>query len=152
MRNSLLFVVYLLVAPVSVHAFEMDPMQKDAWDALVEQIQLGMERNWDDQEVYIHPQISTWGPDMAAPGGAASGASGPALFQMAMERTPKPVAHNLVPVTVVVDGDVAIINFYLVLLNEGPEGPTYATMRGHNTWKKDGERWRLLATYNTWLE
>ena len=62
----------------------------------------------------------------------------------------KVVAHRLVPVSVVVVGDVAIINSYLYLLTRPKEGKQVEKiLRLHNTRKKEGDRWLLLATYNT---
>jgi len=60
------------------------------------------------------------------------------------------VAHNMIPVSVVVVDDVAIINFYLHILTKDGEGKqNEMIIRGHNTWKKEQGRWLLLATYNT---
>ena len=63
------------------------------------------------------------------------------------------IAHNMVPVSVVVVDDVAIINFYLHILTKDDEGEQKELIiRGHNTWKKEKGRWLLLATYNTRVE
>ena len=60
------------------------------------------------------------------------------------------IAHNMVPVSVVVVDDVAIINFYLHILTKGDKDEQKEMIiRGHNTWKKEKGRWLLLATYNT---
>ena len=60
------------------------------------------------------------------------------------------VAHHLVPVTVRVVGDVAIINAYHHVATKDEEGEAEETIgRLHNTWKKHDGKWKLLATYNT---
>ena len=67
------------------------------------------------------------------------------------------VAHHLIPVSVVVVDDVAIINFYCLVLtrtenDEGDVKQVEKAIRGHNTWKKENDRWLLLSTYNTMVE
>ena len=66
-----------------------------------------------------------------------------------LKRTDKVVAHYLIPVTVTVVDDVAIINCYVRVLTEKDGVSMESTYRLHNTWKKEGEHWLLIATYNT---
>ncbi len=70
-------------------------------------------------------------------------------FEQVEAGADKVVAFHLVPVSVVVAGDVAIINAHLHVLTR-PDGKSVEKIfRLHNTWKREDKRWQLLATYNT---
>lgn len=63
------------------------------------------------------------------------------------------LAHHLLPVTVVVVGDVAIIDAYLHILSRSDDDKQEEKiLRLQNTWKKENGKWLLLATYNTEVE
>ena len=122
--------------------------EQEAWSALETQLTLAYTGEWDKEREYLHPDLVLWGPESPVP--YPTDPSSP-LWRTDFSRSGTVLGHELTPVTVVVDGDVAIINFYVrYLLEESPGGAVeWVSWRGHNTWKKRGNRWLLLATYNT---
>jgi hypothetical protein len=58
----------------------------------------------------------------------------------------------LTPVSVTVVDDVAIINCYVRVLTRKNGELRGSTYKLHNTWKKEGKRWLLLATCNAIIE
>ena len=148
MQKSLFLSGILLACSIPLQAQEFSMQQQQAWTALEEQIALAQNGDWEEHSKYIHPDVSFWGPDTPVPIG--QNAKGLDLWQIELDQSGKAIGHNLTPISVLVRDDVAIINFYLEALREASDGSVVRTaLRGHNTWKKDDNRWRLLATYNT---
>lgn len=143
------FVIAALLCAVcgsTTLAYELTEEQKGPWRALEEQVAHYIKKDWKEHIKYIHPQASIWGDFAPAP---LSAVKSDAYNQMFEEGQPNALAHHLVPVEVVVAGDVAIINFYIHVLTK-PEGESKEVIfRGHNTWKKENGKWLLLAIYNT---
>jgi ketosteroid isomerase-like protein len=121
--------------------------QLEPWSVLQRQVALYFERDWDAHDQYIHPKIVDWGDMTPAP--IQLNDASKKYWRMFEAGSDKVVAHHLVPVSVVVVGDVAIINAYLHMLTKPDGKPVESVYRLHNTWKKEQGRWQLLATYNT---
>ena len=142
---TLLQLTVLALAPMA-SARELTKQQMEPWSALVEQVGLEVNRDWVAMKQFIHPKGCFWGEFNPHPVSMKSYA----YYTTMVSGEDKVVAHRLVPVSVVVVGDVAIINSYLHLLTRPKEGKQVEKiLRLHNTWKKEGDRWLLLATYNT---
>ena len=142
---TLLQLTMLAIAPLA-SARDLTRQQMEPWSALAEQVGLSVKRDWVAMKKFIHPKGCFWGPTDPHPVSLESYAYHTKL----VSGEDKVVAHRLVPVSVVVVGDVAIINSYLHLLTRPKEGKQVEKiLRLHNTWKKEGDRWLLLATYNT---
>jgi ketosteroid isomerase-like protein len=141
----------ILVLPLQLTAQNLSEDEQEAWSALETQLAHVYAREWDKNQEYMHPDLVTWGPDNPVPYPVTE--SGKALWQTEVSRSGNVLGYEMAPVSVVVDGDVAIINFYVRHLVEETAGGKveWVTWRGHNTWKKRGDRWLLLATYNTTL-
>ena len=101
------------------------------------------------EKEYIHPKAILGGDRFPSPVTAARFEA----YNQAFWNNSDPVeSYVLIPVTVTVVDDVAIINAYGKALTKKDGETKEATFRLHNTWKKEGGRWQLLATYNAVLE
>ena len=140
--------IMLLVCSTS-YAQKLTPEQQEPWAVLVTQVNMDANRDFEAMKQYMHPQGSFWGNHLPHPVTNRSYAYYVALRAGEDEI----VAHHLVPVTVVVVGDVAIIDAYLHILSRSDEDKQEEKiLRLHNTWKKENGKWLLLATYNTEVE
>jgi ketosteroid isomerase-like protein len=139
----------MLVLPPQLMAQNLSEDEQEAWSTLETQLAHYYAREWDKNPEYMHPDAVFWGPGSPVPYPVTE--SGQALWQTAVSRSGAVLGFELTPVSVVVDGDVAILNFYVRHLIEAtPDGEVkWVSWRGHNTWKKRGNRWLLLATYNS---
>ncbi len=145
MRSLLLAMSFVLFA-TGVNGQELTSEQSEPWSALKKQVGLFFERDWDEHIKYIHPKYVDWGDTMAASMPLTDEAK--KYWEQVQDGTDKVVAFHLVPVAVVVAGDVAIINADLHTLTK-PDGKSVEVLyRLHNTWKKEDGRWLLLATRN----
>lgn len=148
MRVAVSMLAVLLFAVSVAKGFELAEEQKQPWNALEEQVALNMQKDLEAEKAYIHPKACIWGDQLPAPISPS-----PKLYSYAqkwLEAQDEVVAHHLVPVSVVVVDDVAIINFYLHMLTKDKDDKQKEMIiRGHNTWKKEQGRWLLLSTYNT---
>ncbi len=141
----LLQLTVLAIAPLA-SAADLTRQQLEPWSALEEQVSLEVKLDWVAMKKFIHPKGCFWGASTPHPVSMKTYAYHTTL----VSGEDKVVAHRLIPVSVVVVGDVAIINSYLHLLTRPKEGKQVEKiLRLHNTWKKEGDRWLLLATYNT---
>ena len=146
MRFALLLMSVAFLAS-EVSAQELSKEQMEPWSALKDQVGLYIKRDWKEHDKYIHPKIIDWGDSMPTP--VHFGDDAKRYWEQVEDGTEKVVAHHMIPVSVVVAGDVAIINAYLHVLTK-PDGKSVEKIyRLHNTWKKEEGRWQLLATYNT---
>ncbi len=126
---------------------ELNKEQMEPWTALKEQLALFFKRDWDKHDRYLHPKLVDWGTFWPSPLHFDKEAN--AYFEQVAEGDDKVVAYTMVPVSVVVAGDTAIINAYVHALTK-PDGKSVETIyRLHNTWKKEDGQWQLLATYNS---
>ncbi|MGI6414818.1 MAG: nuclear transport factor 2 family protein [Thermoguttaceae bacterium] len=129
-------------------AQELSKEQSEPWSTLNRQVGLYFQRDWKEHDKYIHRKIVDWGDSMPSPIHSGDGEA-KKYFEQVEDGADKVVAFHLVPVSVVVAGDVAIINAHLHVLTK-PDGKSVEKIfRLHNTWKKEDGRWQLLATYNT---
>jgi hypothetical protein len=152
MRIAFLVAAFLLSTLVArgASAQELTEEQMGPWSALEKQVALYLKRDWEKHKEFIHPKSVDWGVFAPAPIHLSEAAD--KYFQEFEEGSDKAIAHLLVPVSVVVAGDVAIINAYGHVLTK-PDGKAVETIyRLHNTWKKEEGKWQLLATYNTKVE
>jgi ketosteroid isomerase-like protein len=148
MRVSVWTLVALVFSASWTFGFELTDEQREPWDTLEAQVALDIKKDVEGQMKYMHPKACFWGDQSPVPiSGSAKTFS---YYAKWLEGLDDVVAHNMIPVSVVVVDDVAIINFYVRVLTRDDEGKQKELMvRGHNTWKKEGDRWLLLATYNT---
>lgn len=146
MRAAFLALIALAVSCPSANAQELTEQQMGPWKALQEQTALGAKKDWAAMKRYLHPKARFWGSQLPSPVTMDAYEYFTKLFDHENEY----VAGHLVPVSVVVVDDVAIINCYYHILTKNEDGSVEETVeRLHNTWKKEGSQWQLLATYNT---
>lgn len=147
MRSALL-VVCLTILTTNAGAQELTKEQMEPWSTLKTQVGLYFKRDWREHDKHIHPKIVDWGDSTPSPIHFGDDAA-KQYWEQLEDGADKVVGHYLVPVTVVVAGDVAIINAYLHMFTKPDGKPIEQIYRLHNTWKKEDGRWLLLATYNT---
>ena len=148
MRYSLIAVLQLtmLLIPSIGSAEKLTPKQQEPWRVLGEQVSLDVKRDFKAMKKFIHPRVNLWGSDRPHPISMKSYA----YYGTLRAGEDKIIAHHMVPVSVVVVNDVAIINAYVFVLTKPKDGKQVEkTFRLHNTWKKENGKWLLLATYNT---
>jgi ketosteroid isomerase-like protein len=132
-------------------SFEMTEEQKEVWDTLEEQVALDMKKDVEAEKKFIHPKACLWGDQSPVPFSPSEKAN--SYYKAWLAAQDDIVSHLMTPVSVVVVDEVAIVNFYLKILTKDDEGEhEELVIRGHNTWKKEGDRWLLFATYNTWVK
>ena len=149
MRIALL-VFSVICLGSGVFGQELTKEQKEPWETLKRQVGLYLQRDWEEHDKHIHPKIVDWGDQTPSPIHFDDEAK--KYWEEVESGLDKVVAFHLVPVSVVVVDDVAIINAYLHTLTK-PDGESVQSIfRLHNTWKKEDGRWRLLATYNTTVQ
>ncbi|NLS98055.1 MAG: hypothetical protein GXX96_38465 [Planctomycetaceae bacterium] len=148
MRVAVLALSVLFVAAPLAYSLELTEEQKIPWNTLEEQVALDMKKDLDGEMKYLHPKACLWGDQSPVPDSVS--AKSISYYKKWLEGQDDIIAHNMIPVSVVVVDDVAIINFYLHILTKDDEGnQKELIIRGHNTWKRENDRWLLLATYNT---
>lgn len=148
MRVFVLTLAAIFVATGLAFGLELTEEQKGPWNTLEEQVALDMKKDVEGEMKYIHPKACLWGDQSPVPDSVS--AKSTSYYKQWMDGQDEIVAHNMIPVSVVVVDDVAIINFYLHILTRDRAGKqSEMIIRGHNTWKKENDRWLLLATYNT---
>ena len=149
MRLAVLILAAVVVASPPAFGQELTDEQMGPWSALEEQVGLDLKRDWEGAKKFHHPKGCYWGDISPSP---VSMKAFP-YYTKFRDGEDEVVAHHLVPVSVVVVDDVAIINFYLHVLTRTQKGEQMEKIgRGHNTWKKEKGRWLLLSTYNTMVE
>jgi hypothetical protein len=146
MRSTLIALVALFVSSQLAIGQELTEEQMGPWSALEKQVALDVRQDWEAVKEFIHPKGCFWGDQLPSPVSVKSNS----YYMKLRAGEDEIVGHHLVPVSVVVVDDVAIINFYCHLLTKPEDGKQVERIiRGHNTWKKEGGRWLLLSTYNT---
>ena len=148
MRVTVLALIGVFVASPLAFGWELTEEQKEPWNTLEEQVALDLKKDLKGEMKYLHPKACYWGTDFPAPIRLSDKMY--SYWAKWLETQDEVVSHVMIPVSVVVVDDVAIINFYLHISAEDDEGEhEELIIRGHNTWKKENGRWLLLATYNT---
>ena len=142
-------VLVVLVFALSANAQELSEKQKEPWSALENQVALWFKQDWKKHDEYLHPKLIEWGDFTPTPATWAKTKDYAKVFIRGLR---KAEAHCLIPVTVTVVDDVAIINCYLQVLQKRDGELTQSTYRLHNTWKKEDNRWLLLSTCNSIVE
>lgn len=126
----------------------MTKVEQEVWETLKKQVAKDLDKDWEGMGKYIHPSACFWGDNLPHPVSASPETIDYYAALRASEG--KIIAHQLIPVSVVVVEDVAIVNFYGHAIVEGDDDERKEQIvRGHNTWKKENGRWLLLSTYNT---
>mgnify|MGYP001094585897 CR=1 FL=1 len=144
-------ILFLLFSTTSVFGEEMTGARKEVWSVLVEQVGLDVKQDWEAMKEFLHPKGCFWGDMSPMPEDSSEGFY--TYYQKLRATEDKILAHRLVPVSVVVVDEVAIINAYAHSLTYDDDGEVEEVVyRLHNTWKKHEGKWKLLATYNTLVE
>lgn len=136
----------VLLLCASISAQNLTPEQMEPWSTLKTQVGMDAKRDFESMKQYMHPAASFWGNHLPHP------VSGQSYDYYVKQRAGEDeiIAHHLVPVTVIVVEDVAIINAYLhVLFRSEDDEQKEKILRLHNTWKKENGKWLLLSTFNT---
>ncbi len=126
---------------------ELTAEQMGPWKALETQVGLYIKRDWEEHKKYIHPKAIDWWFTHPAP--IPSSEKADEYFQIQEEHADKAIAHLMVPVSVVVAGNVAIINAHVHVLTKPDDKVVETVYKLHNTWKREGDQWQLLATCNS---
>lgn len=151
MRFAVLTLIALFVANPLALGIELTEEQLEPWNTLEEQVALDMKKDLKGERKFLHPKACFWGDDSPVPVRASDKSF--SYYEKWMDGQDEVVAHLMTPVSVVVVDDVAIINFYLhILTRDDEDEQEELIIRGHNTWKKEKDRWLLLATYNTMVK
>jgi hypothetical protein len=153
MRKAMIFLAVLglvgllcAAAPHATYGQELTKEQAGVWAALEEQVGLDVKQDWEGMKKFMHPKGCFWSDTSPTPSSMTSYS----YYAKLRSGEDEIVANRLVPVSVVVVDDVAIINFYGYNVVKTKDGRTVEKiLRGHNTWKKENGRWLLLSTYNT---
>jgi hypothetical protein len=154
MRSLVIALSAVFAASSLTYGQELTKEQMGPWSALEKQVALDIEEDWEGLKEFLHPKACFWGDRLPSPVSMKSYS----YYAKLRAGEDKIVAHHLVPVSVVVVDDVAIINFYIHILtrsddDEDEDGEQEENIfRGHNTWKKEKGQWLLLSTYNTVVE
>ena len=150
-RAILFAAISALVAPALVSGQELNEVQLGPWNALEKQIELAIAKDYVAEAEYIHPKAIIGGDDLPSP---VTDARIKKYMQSFWDSQEPVKSYVLIPVTVTVVDDVAIINAYVKVLAIVDGKPAESVYRLHNTWKKSKEtgRWQLLATYNGVVE
>lgn len=143
------FQATILICSPICFAQELTPEQMEPWSVLETQVKLDANRDFKSMKQYMHPKGTFWGNHLPHP---VSNRSYDYYVKLRAGEDDI-LAHHLVPVSVTVVGDVAIIDAYLHMLSHCDEGEQEEKILSlHNTWKKENGKWLLLATYNTDVE
>jgi len=147
--SAVLAMLLIMSSSFVANAQELTKKQREPWSALERQVALWFQQDWEEHDKYIHPKEIDWDDTLPTP---VTGARAQKYITELLKRTDKVVSHYLIPVTVTVVDDVAIINCYVRVLTEKDGVSMESTYKLHNTWKKEGDRWLLLATCNSVVE
>lgn len=146
MRFAVITFVSVLIANSVAFGQQLSEEQMGPWSALEEQVGMDVKQDWEGMGKFLHPKACFWGDAFPTP----LSWKAYSYYQKLRAGQDKVVAHHLVPVSVIVVGDVATINFYAHTLTEDEDGgQVEKIIRGHNTWKKEDGHWLLLSNYNT---
>jgi hypothetical protein len=151
MRVGTVLTLWILASALARPSFgqELTDEQMGPWSALEKQIKLAVGKEYEKEKEYIHSKAIFGGDDLPSPVTAARYEA----YNKAFWENSEPVeSYVLIPVTVTVVDNVAIINAYVkALVKEEDDEVEEKAFRLHNTWIKSDGRWQLLATYNASL-
>lgn len=140
------FHVSIILLGLTCHGQDFTTEQMELWSTLETQVKMDANRDFKSMRQYMHPKGSFWGNHLPHPVSNRSYE----YYVKLREGEDEIVAHHLVPVSVIVVGDVAILDAYLHILSRTDDDKQEEKiLRLHNTWKKENGKWLLLATYNT---
>ena len=145
--------IAILILAAPLYAGELTTEEKEVLDILNTQLGYAFAGEVDENAKYMHPKLVLWGAYSPVPAPASE--KGQRLWKL--QRANSSVEYlgfEIVPLTVVVVGNTAILNVYLnILMKPKPDGePVWRQNLLHNTWVKEKGGWLLLATYNTFSE
>ena len=149
----LISIIAVLILTVTLYAGDLTEEEKEVLETLNTQLGHVFAGQIDENTKYLHPRFVHWGTFSPVP--APDSEAGRRLWKL--ERDNSSAEHlgfEIVPLTVVVVGNTAILNVYLnILMKPKPDSePVWRQVLLHNTWVKEKGRWLLLATYNTFPE
>ena len=140
------FHVSIILLGLTCHGQDLTTEQMELWSTVETQVKMDANRDFKSMRQYMHPKGSFWGNHLPHPVSNRSYE----YYVKLREGEDEIVAHHLVPVSVIVVGDVAILDAYLHILSRTDDDKQEEKiLRLHNTWKKENGKWLLLATYNT---
>ena len=149
-RMTALLLILFVAAPTTAD-LAMTADEREVWNVLVEQIRLAASDDWDRSTSYMHSEFVQWGDDLPVPHPRS-----PELQEIykLVDGGIEFLSHEMLPLTVHVEGDTAIINAILRAAVRSTPGasPSVLNVRIHNTWIRTDDGWRLLSNYNTFVE
>ena len=146
----LISVIAILILAATLYAGEFTKEEKEVLETLNTQLSHVFADEFDEEVKYMHPRAIYWGTYSPVPNPASE--KGQILWKLQRANSlVKYLGFEMVPVSVVVVGNTAILNVYLnILVKPTPDSePVWRQTLLHNTWVKEEGRWLLLATYNT---
>jgi len=149
----LISIIAVLILTVTLYAGELTDAEKEVLETLNTQLGHSFAGEYDEDAKYMHPKGVFWGAYSPVPVPASE--EGQRLWKLEQENSLiEYLGFEIVPLTVSVVGNTAILNVYLnVLMKPKPDSePVRRQMLLHNTWVKEKGGWLLLATYNTYPE
>jgi len=140
----LVFASLLVAGSPAISAQEWSAAQKDVWKNVEAYWNLGAQRDVDGMLAYFHDDYLGWSNQSPLPSGKATTRK---WVKHQFETTTE-VLHTIQPVGIVIQGDVAIVHYYYVVLETNAKGEE-ETSRGRWTdvLKKQGDRWVLIADH-----
>ena len=146
----LISIIAVLILAATLYAGEFTKEEKEVLETLNTELSHVFADEIDEEAKYNHPRAIYWGTRSPVPAPASEKVEELWKLQRANSLV-KYLGFKIVPLTVVVVGNTAIINAYItVLVKPTPDSePVWRQSLLHNTWVKEEGRWLLLANYNT---
>jgi ketosteroid isomerase-like protein len=134
--------VALLLLPWQASAQTWSPQQEEVWSVVQSQWQASMAKDMEWMERFLHPDFRGWSLSDPAPRDKES-ASRWARYEMEGGTT---LVQDLVPMAIVVHGNVAVVHYYYSQAQTDREGE-HKTVHGRytDTLVKDNDQWRFLS-------
>jgi len=147
MKKATIFAILMfLLFSIPAIAQQWTTQQKEVWKTLEDQIKAFASGDMEANYKFIHPDFVFWNDWNSVPGDYETAKKlDSAWFKLGA----KTYAFTLTPLTILINGDFAVLNFYLRGFRQEP-GATevkFVGLRLHNLWKKEGGKWLLLANF-----
>jgi hypothetical protein len=149
----LISIIAVLILTVTLYAGEFTEEEKEVLEALKTQLGHWFAGEYAENAKYMHPRAVYWGTYSPIP--LPDSENLRSLWKLRRDKSSEEyLGFEIVPQTVVVVGNTAILNVYLnILMKPKPDSePVWRQNLLHNTWVKEKGGWLLLATYNTSYE
>ncbi|MAI73151.1 MAG: hypothetical protein CMM01_19895 [Rhodopirellula sp.] len=131
----------LLVSSIC-YAQDLTPEQTEPWSTLATQVRMDANRDFTSMKQYMHPRGSFWGNHLPHP---ISNRSYNYCVQLRAGED-EITAHHVVPVSVIVVGDVAIIDAYLHLLSRSNDDEQKEKIFAPTQHLEEGKRKMVTAS------